>query len=428
MINLKALEKSLAKIEEVGRDELGFEANGVSVVFGTLRPEEEEIVDGYARLAYVLPLSEFGLDVEVMPNEILQKDEDGDDIDPLALIRHRLWLDRLRHATLGFVIVEIDGQNLRGVEYIETGEEDENGNKIAVLKHEAIRELTARWVRPVLTRMFGAYSELLDRVNIRASKMVHFKPADIEEELVRLRQRTRELERHKELQTNPELRTAVENARSSQTLAEGANTTSQNQMDMVATMSEEAQATRVPQTERLPPQQPNSPVQESAQRMVPRTQPSDEDHVVPPPFEGDSRFDPADPDAALEAENARQEILYRQAQERKRQAQETPRQPIVSAQAVRPQAGPKNAVSLQGPEQLREARNTANVVQAAPPNQHQTPVAQGTRRVGGKDIPIFRQPTTTLERRGPMPDLSKVSIDPVSRSQNPRFVGPKKSE
>jgi hypothetical protein len=428
MVNLKALEKSLAKIEEVGKDELAFEANGVKLVLRTLQPDEEEIVDAYARLAYTRPLSDFDI-----PEDEFEKDEDDDDeeTDPLDIVRHRIWLDRLRQATLGFVIVELDGQNMRGLQYVETGDVDANGKPEAMLKHEALRELVARWTRPVLTQMFGAFSELMDRVNLRASKLVQFKPADIEEELRRLKQRIVELERHKLFSEDPSLRSSGEVT--SQDEAEEANATRRHQMGALADMTEQAQqqaqqqapqTDRVPQTDRLPPQRQETFQQEQA--PVPPQEPERPPGYVPPPLEGDSRFDPSDPDAALAAENARQEILYRQQQERKRQQEEAAQQgqarkPILQGQAVRPQAKPAGAVSLQG-ESLREARNTANVAQA---HHGQTPTRQGTRKVGGKDIPIYKQPTVTMERRGQQPDPSQIQIDQGSSSRNPRFVGPR---
>ena len=146
-------------------------------------------------------------------------------------------------------------------------------------------------------------------------------------------------------------------------------------------------------------------------------------------------FDPADGDAALEAENHRQEILFRQQQERKRKQDEEgqqPRKPIIKAQAAKPVGPPTRAVSLGGGGELREALNTANVAAAGvPPSerpQTQTPVQQGTRKQGGKEIPIYKQPTTTLERRGPQTDPSEIQIDQGSSSRNPRFKSPRDNE
>jgi len=448
MVNLKALERSLAKIEEVGKDELAFEAHGTAVIFRTLIPEEEEIVDAYARLAYIAPISEFNIpEIEIYhpkkkgeegTAEENEDDEDDEDTS-LAIVRHRIWLDRLRQATMGFVITEIDGQDLRGVEYIETGEVDENGNAVSILKHEFIRNMVTRWTRPVLTQMFGAYSELMDRVNLKASKLVQFDAADIEEELKRIKQRQMELERHQELTRDLALRTSATPGTAQERAGE-ANAVGQNQMNRLAEMTEESTGAKTPPTSESPP--PQQTVQERRASSIPqpRTEPPPQEpepqyqepepqyqapqdpNVVPPPLDGDSMFDPSDPDDALEAENRRQEILYRQQQERERQRQQQqePPKPIIQGQAVRPQAAPKGAVALGGPGELREALNTANVAAQTMP-QTQTPVRQGTRKQGGKEVPIYKQPTTTLERRGPQTDASKIQLDQGSSSRNPRF-------
>lgn len=430
MVNLKSLEKSLAKIEEIGKDELPFEANGVKFVLRTLLPEEEEIVDAYARLAYTRPLSDFDIPEDEFEKDDEKDDDDDDATDPLDIVRHRIWLDRLRQATLGFVIVEIDGQNMRGLQYIETGDVDANNNPVSMLKHEAIRDMVTRWTRPVLTQFFGAYSELIDRVNLRASRMVRFKPADIDEEMRRLRSRLSDLERHKLVSEDPSLRTRHE--QTDQMKASSENTRTQEVMGMMEDIEREPRERepRTPQTARLPLQPPPRAAQEQA--PPPPQEPERPPGYVPPPLEGDSRFDPSDPEAALAAENARQEVLYRQAQERKRQQEQAAQQgqarkPIIQGQAVRPQGKPNAAVSLQS-DSLREARNTANVAQTQTPQQQQhaqTPVRHGTKKVGSQDIPIYKQPTVTMERRGQQPDPSQIQIDQGSSSRNPRFVGPR---
>jgi hypothetical protein len=189
MVNLKALEKSLAKIEAVGDDELEFEANGISVVLRPLTSFEENEVERYSRTAF--------------------EDEKGKTIDADALpesertVLNRIWLDRLRQASLAYAVIEIDGQDLRGVEYIETGESDSNGNPISIEKHAAVLSLVERWGRPVLTQMFAAFGELMDRVNLRASQLVKFDPSEVEEEKERLRKRLRDLEGAKNLKEGP---------------------------------------------------------------------------------------------------------------------------------------------------------------------------------------------------------------------------------
>jgi hypothetical protein len=470
-VNLQALERSLAKIEDVGKDELAFEANGVQVTIRSLLPDEEEIVDGYARVAYVADLSEF--DIEDLISSPEKKEEDADKEgeepeDPFAIVRHRIWLDRLRQATLGCAIVEIDGQDLRGVEYLETGEFDDNGNPISVLRRDFVRDFITNWTRPILTQMFGAFSELMDRVNLKASKLIQFDAADIEEELRRLKRRTLELERHKVMSDNPELRTA-DIPETAQERGNQANTHRTNQMDTLADMTvdeqeqrqrqqeQEAQAGEVqtpnlpgppprpapePQATTQPPIRRSSIPQPQEQVQQQRVEPEDP-NKIPEVYDGNSIYDPADGDDAVAAENARQEVLYRRklardaAMKAKREASDAAgadqgNKTLIQGQARKPSAAPPGAVHQVGqpsspPQsgQLRDALNTQQAVPTQPGGQMQRGAPDPTTptKAAGKlgNVDVYRQPTTTLDRRGPATELDKIQIDAGSTSRNPRF-------
>jgi len=449
-VNLQALERSLAKIEEVGKDELPFEANGVALVLRSLLPSEEEIIDAYARVAYTADLSEFEIDLPEVPVD--KDDDDDDDGDPLAIIRHRIWLDRLRQATLGCAIVEIDGQDLRGVDYLETGEVDDNGNSVSVLKRDWVRGLITRWTRPVLTQMFATYSELMDKINLKASKLVQFDTADIEEELRRLRVRLADLELHKAKAAEPALRTKVDPP-TAQKNAERANQGTAGQMDRLAdhTVQKQEEARHEEEEEAyLPgpspqpaPEQSQSPTQPPVRRSsiptpqqhAPQQRASEQDpDRIPDPYDGNSIYDPADGDDAIAAENARQEAMYRRKLQRdaamkaEREASQAKAaeqgKTLISGQARRPSAAPPGgAVSVGQPAQ-RAPLNQEPAVVATPNQQIQrgapTPT---TPKPSGKmgNVDVYRQPTTTLERRGPPTELDKIQIDTGSTSRNPRF-------
>jgi len=463
-VNLQALERSLAKIEEVGQDELSFEANGVQITLRPLHPYEEEIVDAYARVAYVADLSEF--DIESYPSPKKEKDEEGgedddeddddeEEDDPLAIVRHRIWLDRLRQASLGCAIVEIDGQDLRDVEYLETGEVDDNGNAVSVLKRDWARDFIVRWNRPILTQMFGAFSELMDRINLKAAKLIRFDAADVDEELRRLKQRTLELERHKLMSGNPELRTLTEEMGSAQRQGVHANATRTQQMGALANMSEQDQEAQRQQSGEIqtpdlpgPPPQPapepsqaptQPPVRQSSiptpQQHAPQQRvPEQDPNRIPDPYDGNSIYDPADGDDAIAAENARQEAMYRRKLQRdaamkaKREEVEARAaeqgKTLISGQARRPSAAPPGgAVSVGQPAQ-RAPLNQEPAVVATPNQQVQrgaptptTPKPSGKRG----QVDVYRQPTTTLDRRGPPTELDKIQIDTGSTSRNPRF-------
>jgi hypothetical protein len=476
-VNLRALEKSLAKIEEVGKDELTFEANGVELVLRPLLPDEEEIVDAFARVAYIAPLEEFDIeDLTPLKEEEEDKDKDGDEdeTNPLDIVRHRIWLDRLRQATLGCAIIQIEGQDLRGMEYLETGEVDDNGNPISVLKRDWVRDMITKWTRPILTQMFGAFSELMDRINLKASKLVQFDAADINEELRRLKRRTLELERHKLMSENPVLRTVAENEETAQQQADGENQARTSQMDgladhTVAQREAQREARRQEEQQRLETQAEGSQLPGPAPRPAPeqdhtqppvrqssipqpqahtpqQRQPPQDPNKIPEVYDGNSIYDPADGEDAIAAENARQEVLYRRKLQRdaamkaKREAAEAAgaqagQKTFIQGQARKPSAAPAGPVHTVGqpappPQstQLREALNTQQAVpaQTAAPMQRGAPIPS-TPKPSGKQgkVDVYRQPTTTLDRRGPPTELDKIQIDQGSTSRNPRFKPPR---
>ena len=107
MVNLKALERSLAKIEAVGYDELDFEVDGIKVVLRPISPEEENEVERYSRSAYNEDAYRGATDpLALTPNELADaaaaKNIGANDGEPTneeqteAIIRNRNWIDRLR--------------------------------------------------------------------------------------------------------------------------------------------------------------------------------------------------------------------------------------------------------------------------------------------------------------------------------------------
>ena len=145
-------------------------------------------------------------------------------------------------------------------------------------------------------------------------------------------------------------------------------------------------------------------------------------------------YDPSDGDEAITAENARQEAIYRRKLQRdaamraKREEDEANAaaqgKTLISGQARRPSAAPPGgAVSVGQPSQ-REPLNQEPAVVGTPAQQIQrgaptptTPKASGKKG----NVDVYRQPTTTLERRGPATELDKIQIDTGSTSRNPRF-------
>ena len=157
MVSLKALEAAITQVERIRDIEYSFEASGVEITLRPLRAGEETEVQRYAEVA-------------------MESLEEGE----ATQAAFADFMDRMRHASLGFAIVQLGDLDLRTTEYLETGENDEKGNPISVPKWEAIRELIGReWTRTMLSQVFARFGELLERVELGAAKNVKFDPVEL---------------------------------------------------------------------------------------------------------------------------------------------------------------------------------------------------------------------------------------------------------
>ena len=444
MVNLKALEAAITQVERIRDHEFSFEAGGMEIALRALRPDEETEVQRYAQIA-----------LEGRPS--------GDDA-PTDQASFTDFMDRLRHAALGYSIVQMGALDLRDVEYIETEEEGPGGLPVSLPKWEAMRDqIATEWSRTMLTEVFGKYGELIERLEIRASKSVKFDPVDLDAEIKRVEKRLEEL---REMRKSKAEKDEAAVAR-----------------DLSA--SEAPQAPRQPPQEApqpsSPPQQPVSqPPQGSPQRRqsavpaqgpapnerreaaAPATPPEQEPQQpeepapvevdaqnIPVPHDGDSFFDPTEPDEAMEAETRRQAVLHRQhvqrQRERKLEAQRRealglPSEAEMARQtkeASRRSEAPQGAVRIDPrTASLRDAANLSDSVfdtgagsiqSARPaPSARGAPASQGAQ-LHGK--PVYKMPTQTLDRsqkaagREDAP-AEAVQVNPRAGSRNEKFRGP----
>jgi hypothetical protein len=192
--------------------------------------------------------------------------------------------------------------------------------------------------------------------------------------------------------------------------------------------------------------------QEQVPEPSPPPSPTDEQGIELP-HDGDSFFDPADPDAALEAEARRQSHLHQRnlqrAREKKMQQQRAeelgiPTSADLARQRMRAQqdSSQPTATRLDVDPRTRGLREAANLndqmvdagagrmrsgrPQAAAP----TPVqgrGGGPAQLHGK--PVYKMPAQTLDRperarqHGESPD-SPMQINPPGGATNPKFRGP----
>lgn len=363
MVDIQALDRALSKIDDVRKDELFFDIEDTKVGIRVLLPDEEIEVQKYAALAW---------------------EESGDDTEVAA---YQDFLGRIRKDTIARAIVYIDNLDLREVEYLSDGENERP-------KHEVVRELLEkRWSRPMILQVYEKFIELMTRVELRSENKVKFDPTSLREEIVRTRARLKSLEEK------------LENSESSNDQIQK----SQKQAFEVGKRQEEIRSKVIREEPRVTKQEPKVPPRQPPQQQQPPQQ-----NGVTVPYQGDSMFDPADPQAAMAAENERQRQLYQKAQKR---APTPPRGP-----AKAPAPRPRNAVQ---PSNLRNALNTANhVFDQVPSNQ----LRRGAPPIKKPEsVDIYRMPTQKLDRpiKEGIPNGSPL-LNPTSTSLNPRFR-PKKA-
>lgn len=162
----------MSPLSEIGKGELAFDVNGLTLVLRALSPEEEIHVQRYARQALT----------------------DGDTTDQTNALE---YLDRFRICSLGYSLVQAGDIDFRGVEFIETGEKLSNGTAIKIRKHEAVMQLVQAWSRNMVNAVFKKFGELQNRVEKEVEGLIEFDDVDYDAEVTRLEDRIRELKEAK---------------------------------------------------------------------------------------------------------------------------------------------------------------------------------------------------------------------------------------
>lgn len=170
MLNLAQLNRLLEPLSNIGKGEKVVDVAGVSVTIRNLTPLEESEVQK------ALPKME------------------GDEATPLDFV------DVFRRETLARSIVQVGDLDLRGLEYVETGETLPNGKPIKVSKTEALMRMISTWSRPVFTKLFEQYGLLLEEVEKNLDSSLIVSPTDLEAEKKNLEARVEEINRRIELE------------------------------------------------------------------------------------------------------------------------------------------------------------------------------------------------------------------------------------
>ncbi len=170
-INLEALEQAFAAVEEIGKGETTFDVGGTPITLRVILPTEETAVQEWASVE--------------LPNE--------DDSDEEAGASVFKFLDRFKLGTLSYAVVQMGDLDLRGVDFVPTGETLPNDKAVKVPRHEAVRKFVARWSSTIRDGVFKKYGEMVEEVGAKAEKAIEFKPSDFDGEIERLQARIKEL-------------------------------------------------------------------------------------------------------------------------------------------------------------------------------------------------------------------------------------------
>jgi len=472
MVNLKALQAAITRVENVRHHELTFEVDDHTITLRILRPEEEAHVQAYAQVAL----------------------EDVDPKGPPDQAAYMSLMNRMRQATLGFSIVQIDDIDLREVQFIETDETDRHGNPVSLPKWEVIRDQVAEWGQHMLSEVSQRYGDLVDQADLHAQKVVKYDPVDLEAEISRVESRLKDLRAAQSKRDGApsggpvpenENRESVQDAanRAADQVAEARRQSEQDPQN--APSSPQSQSPQQPSQEAHQPQSPQQP--QGRRSAVPTSAPprdrspqeaapagpqqpqqgeTEEQQYMDEqgiwlPHEGDSFFDPSDPGQAMEIESRRQALLHQQHMARERaKAQEAqmrremgiPTQQEMARQRMEDERQNQrpNAVDLSGSQPgqnvgsgrstgpsvdtLRQAANLQDAVKDA--NAGSVRPGRPTRarpqaQAPGKPAelhgkPVYKMPTQTLdrpqkERKHGEPAPGPVQMNPTAGGRNPNF-------
>lgn len=401
-IDIEALTGALGKIGSLGQSEKTFRAGDHTVAIRLLGADEEKEVEKFSQIAW---------------------SEAVDDSDPAAVAD---WVDRARVATLSHVLLRIDDLDFRNEEYIETGEMDEAGTPIRKPRYLVMREVIKTWTRSVIHLCYVKYSELQATVEVSASQAIEVNEDSLNTEIKRLLGRVDTLERLKSKRdTTDAAKEKVDKAR--EAIDEYSSTQDEIRngvpsVDPQVSESQPAQPTEPAQPSQrrsqiparaAPPQrrEPSPAAQEQEAPAQPEQPPEPTDaQGIPLPHEGDSFFDPSEPEQAMAAELRRQTMLRAQ--------RDAPSGPMADPA---PDQGDVLPGAPKGEPRHREAQNAADATLNLAPEET---VRKAHRKNIGDEVEGVRMPTEELTtRRGAPPRTVKANTG-VKVKMNPRFRGP----
>lgn len=144
---LEQLKKALEPIVELSRAETIVDVLGTEVHLRLLSPDEE-------------------LQCQQEAQQFIADFSDEDEIEDLSRTKAIRFLDGFRLSILSRAIVQINELDLRGVDYLETGEELANGVKVKILKTQAVRDILLQFPRQIQVVLMQKFHILTESISV----------------------------------------------------------------------------------------------------------------------------------------------------------------------------------------------------------------------------------------------------------------------
>lgn len=144
---LEQLKKALEPIVELSRAETIVDVLGTEVHLRLLSPDEE-------------------LQCQQEAQQFIADFADEDEIEDLSRTKAIRFLDGFRLSILSRAIVQINELDLRGVDYLETGEELANGVKVKILKTQAVRDILLEFPRQIQVVLMQKFHILTESISV----------------------------------------------------------------------------------------------------------------------------------------------------------------------------------------------------------------------------------------------------------------------
>lgn len=173
MLDINSLKNAFSNISEIGKGEETFTLSDTEITIRLLLPKEETEVQKLSAQAYA------------------EENKETPDTN-VATTR---YLETFKLAVLSYAIVQVGEFDLRGVDFVPTGDVLPNGKQVKITKFKAMRDLLLTFSRKAVDNIFQRYNDLSALTEIHSDKALVYEPLDLSEEISNLEERLEELRR-----------------------------------------------------------------------------------------------------------------------------------------------------------------------------------------------------------------------------------------